>query len=143
MFDLYMLGTDEKVLVNVGSVGQPRDGDPRACFITFDGDTVVWRRVAYNVESTVNALSFLAVLSVLLLMRTADLFALDRGGPRPKGLDGIREGLTYVLHEPRLRMLIALAAVIGVSGFNFRAALQSRSASPSWPTIVRARQRLL
>ena len=53
MFDLYMLGTDEKVLVNVGSVGQPRDGDPRACFITFDGDTVVWRRVAYNVESTV------------------------------------------------------------------------------------------
>lgn len=52
MFDLYMLGTDEKVLVNVGSVGQPRDGDPRACYITFDGDTVVWHRVPYNVEST-------------------------------------------------------------------------------------------
>lgn len=52
MFDLYMLGTDEKVLVNVGSVGQPRDGDPRACFVTFDGDTVVWRRVEYNVEAT-------------------------------------------------------------------------------------------
>ncbi|HYF48244.1 MAG TPA: metallophosphoesterase family protein [Planctomycetota bacterium] len=53
MFDLYMLGTDEKVLVNVGSVGQPRDGDPRACFITFDGDTIVWRRVEYNIEATV------------------------------------------------------------------------------------------
>ncbi|HEY3322942.1 MAG TPA: metallophosphoesterase family protein [Planctomycetota bacterium] len=52
MFDLYMLGTDEKVLVNVGSVGQPRDGDPRACFCTFDGDTVVWRRVTYNIETT-------------------------------------------------------------------------------------------
>jgi len=52
MFDLYMLGTDEKVLVNVGSVGQPRDGDPRACFITFDGDTIVWRRVEYNVDVT-------------------------------------------------------------------------------------------
>jgi MoxR-like ATPase len=25
---------------------------PRACFITFDGDTVVWRRVEYNIEST-------------------------------------------------------------------------------------------
>lgn len=52
MFDLYMLGSDEKVLINVGSVGQPRDGDPRACYITFDGDTIVWRRVEYNVEAT-------------------------------------------------------------------------------------------
>lgn len=52
IFDLYMLGTDEKVLVNVGSVGQPRDGDSRACYVTFDGDTVVWRRVEYNVEDT-------------------------------------------------------------------------------------------
>jgi predicted phosphodiesterase len=52
MFDLYMLGTDEKVLLNVGSVGQPRDGDPRACYITFDGDTVVWRRVEYDIEAT-------------------------------------------------------------------------------------------
>jgi predicted phosphodiesterase len=52
MFDLYMIGSDEKVLINVGSVGQPRDGDPRACFITFDGDTVVWRRVEYNIEVT-------------------------------------------------------------------------------------------
>lgn len=52
LFDLYMLGTDEKVLINVGSVGQPRDGDPRASFITFDGDTVVWRRVEYDVEKT-------------------------------------------------------------------------------------------
>ncbi len=52
LFDLYMLGTDEKVLINVGSVGQPRDGDPRACFVTFDGDTVVWRRVEYDTEKT-------------------------------------------------------------------------------------------
>lgn len=52
MFDLYMIGTDEKVLINVGSVGQPRDGDPRACYVTFDGDTVTWRRVKYDVVST-------------------------------------------------------------------------------------------
>lgn len=54
IFDLYMLGTDEKALINVGSVGQPRDGDPRACFVTFDGDTVVWRRVEYDVEAVSN-----------------------------------------------------------------------------------------
>ena len=52
MFELYMLGTDEKVLINVGSVGQPRDGDPRPCYVTFDGDTVVWRRVEYDYEPT-------------------------------------------------------------------------------------------
>src|SRR5262249_54548501 len=52
MFGLYMLGSDEKVLINVGSVGQPRDGDSRACFVTFDRDTVVWRRVPYDVEAT-------------------------------------------------------------------------------------------
>ena len=52
MFDLYMLGSHEKVLINVGSVGQPRDGDPRACFATFDGDTIVWRRVEYPIEET-------------------------------------------------------------------------------------------
>ncbi|MGH7142923.1 MAG: metallophosphoesterase family protein [Planctomycetota bacterium] len=53
MFDIYMFGSDEKALLNVGSVGQPRDGDPRACYITFDADTVVWRRVDYDVEKTV------------------------------------------------------------------------------------------
>jgi diadenosine tetraphosphatase ApaH/serine/threonine PP2A family protein phosphatase len=52
MFDLYILGTHEKALINVGSVGQPRDGDPRACFVTFDGETVVWRRVEYDAHRT-------------------------------------------------------------------------------------------
>jgi diadenosine tetraphosphatase ApaH/serine/threonine PP2A family protein phosphatase len=39
-------------LVNVGSVGQPRDGDPRAAFGIYDskGSTVVLRRISYPVE---------------------------------------------------------------------------------------------
>lgn len=49
---VYLTGT-EKVLINVGSVGQPRDGDVRACYVTFDGDAAVFRRVEYNVEQTV------------------------------------------------------------------------------------------
>lgn len=42
-----------KYLINVGSVGQPRDGDPRASFGVFDtGDrTVELQRVAYDVEA--------------------------------------------------------------------------------------------
>jgi predicted phosphodiesterase len=49
---VYLTGS-EKVMVNVGSVGQPRDGDRRSCYVTFDGEAVVFRRVEYNVEETV------------------------------------------------------------------------------------------
>jgi diadenosine tetraphosphatase ApaH/serine/threonine PP2A family protein phosphatase len=41
-----------KAIVNVGSVGQPRDGDNRACYVLFDGKKVTWRRVAYDFEKT-------------------------------------------------------------------------------------------
>ena len=41
-----------KLLVNVGSVGQPRDGDPRAGYATFDSGSrkLVLYRVPYPVE---------------------------------------------------------------------------------------------
>jgi diadenosine tetraphosphatase ApaH/serine/threonine PP2A family protein phosphatase len=44
---------DRKTLVNVGSVGQPRDGDWRACYVLFDGETIRFRRVAYDVKTTI------------------------------------------------------------------------------------------
>lgn len=44
---------DGKFMVNVGSVGQPRDGDPRSCYVVLDGNVVQFRRVAYDIESTV------------------------------------------------------------------------------------------
>ena len=43
----------ETLYVSVGSVGQPRDGDPRACFVVFDGKTVQYHRVAYDIPRTV------------------------------------------------------------------------------------------
>ncbi len=42
-----------KTLCNVGSVGQPRDGDWRACYVLFDGKTIHFRRVEYDLEKTV------------------------------------------------------------------------------------------
>jgi predicted phosphodiesterase len=42
-----------KILCNVGSVGQPRDGDWRACYVLFDGQTIYYRRVEYDVDATV------------------------------------------------------------------------------------------
>jgi diadenosine tetraphosphatase ApaH/serine/threonine PP2A family protein phosphatase len=44
--------TNQKVMINVGSVGQPRDGDPRSCYVILDGDTVTFRRVPYPLEET-------------------------------------------------------------------------------------------
>lgn len=41
-----------KFFVNVGSVGQPRDGNVRACYAIFDGYYVTFRRVAYDHKKT-------------------------------------------------------------------------------------------
>lgn len=41
-----------KCIVNVGSVGQPRDGDPRACFAILDGTSLHYERVAYPLAET-------------------------------------------------------------------------------------------
>lgn len=46
----------QRVMVNVGSVGQPRDGDPRSCYVIFNEECVEFRRVAYDVEKTVRAI---------------------------------------------------------------------------------------
>jgi predicted phosphodiesterase len=43
---------DQPVMVNVGSVGQPRDGDPRACYVVIDDDLVTFRRLEYPAEET-------------------------------------------------------------------------------------------
>ncbi len=44
---------DRKSLCNVGSVGQPRDGDWRACYVLLDDHTINYRRVEYDVEATI------------------------------------------------------------------------------------------
>jgi len=42
-----------KTLCNVGAVGQPRDGDWRACYVMFDDTTIRYCRVEYDIESTI------------------------------------------------------------------------------------------
>ncbi len=43
-----------RLIINPGSVGQPRDGNPRASYAIFDTDAMTWesRRVPYAVEIT-------------------------------------------------------------------------------------------
>jgi diadenosine tetraphosphatase ApaH/serine/threonine PP2A family protein phosphatase len=52
--------TDEgKVVINPGSVGQPRDGDPRASYAIYEAKerSVIVRRVEYEVNSTQRLMS--------------------------------------------------------------------------------------
>ena len=43
----------QRALINPGSVGQPRDGDPDASYLILDPDavTVTWHRVAYDIAA--------------------------------------------------------------------------------------------
>jgi diadenosine tetraphosphatase ApaH/serine/threonine PP2A family protein phosphatase len=50
----FSLAPAAKYLVNPGSIGQPRDGDPRAAFALYDTEarTVIFHRVPYNIAKT-------------------------------------------------------------------------------------------
>ena len=47
------LKLDNMQVINPGSVGQPRDGDPRAAYAIIDRGQVEFRRVAYDVDQTI------------------------------------------------------------------------------------------
>ncbi len=48
----FKIEDDCRYIVNVGSVGQPRDSDPRACYAIYDSDeqVVEIKRLAYEIE---------------------------------------------------------------------------------------------
>ena len=48
-----------KYFINVGSVGQPRDNDPRACYAIYDSDAnlVILKRVEYDIAGAQAAIA--------------------------------------------------------------------------------------
>jgi predicted phosphodiesterase len=46
------LGKGRRYIINSGSVGQPRDRDPRACYALVEDDRVEFVRVGYRIEET-------------------------------------------------------------------------------------------
>jgi len=61
-----------KALVNVGSVGQPRDCDWRACYVMLDGNTINFRRVEYDINTTIKKIHDIADLDDFLGDRLRD-----------------------------------------------------------------------
>lgn len=52
--DELVIEPDAKYFINIGSVGQPRDGDWRACYAIYDMDArcLKFRRLEYDIETT-------------------------------------------------------------------------------------------
>jgi len=48
----YKIDNDVRAIINIGSVGQPRDRNPRSCYVIYDGEAITFRRVEYDVEKT-------------------------------------------------------------------------------------------
>ena len=66
----------------------------------------------------VNAISFLAVLVALYLMREDELFPVEKR-PETKVVAGIREGLAWAAHTPLARIVLVVVTVVSLVGFNF------------------------
>jgi putative phosphoesterase len=52
----YVLQVGDKLVINPGSVGQPRDGDPRAAYGVIEDNRVDIKRVSYPIEETVHTI---------------------------------------------------------------------------------------
>src|SRR5213079_165200 len=66
----------------------------------------------------INALSFVAVLGGLLMMRTSEFFPLEEF-ERPSIIGGTKEGLAYMRTQPRLLAVLTLTLVLSTFAFTF------------------------
>ena len=70
-----------------------------------------------------NAVSFIAVLVGLLMMRVDELLPADRNAERPRLLTGTREAFTYIRSTPRAATVLVLVAIASAFAFNFNVLL--------------------
>ena len=67
-----------------------------------------------------NAVSYLALLAALALMRTDEL---DRAQPQQRRPGQLREGFRYAAGEPLLRTVLVMSAVTGIFTYEFEVSL--------------------
>jgi MFS family permease len=66
----------------------------------------------------VNSFSFLAVLAALALLRQEELHEVERD-PTARFVSGLRRALAFVRHDPQLRTVLGVVAIVSTIGFNF------------------------
>jgi MFS family permease len=92
----------------------------------FNGSRVIGPAIAGLVIAAVgtglcfvlNAVSFLAVLTAIALLRDEELHAVekDRGATV---VDGLRRAFAHAWHDPQLRLVLGVVTVVSTIGFNF------------------------
>jgi len=70
--DVYPILEDEKAIINVGSVGQPRDRDNRAGYVYVEGNKVHFVRLEYDHETTARKIYAISELDSFEGERLAD-----------------------------------------------------------------------
>jgi len=66
-FDNIFFPGEQKIMCNVGSVGQPRDLDPRACYVILDDSgRIHFHRVTYDLDKTVKKIHAIPELNNFL-----------------------------------------------------------------------------
>jgi MFS family permease len=74
--------------------------------------------VGTGVCFALNAVSFLAVLTALALVREEELRPVVRDHSA-RLVDGIRHAFSYAWHDPELRLVLGVVTVVSTVGFNF------------------------
>lgn len=77
-----------------------------------------------------NALSFLAVVAALLMMRPHEWHTLASAADAPAGERGVRAGFAYLLCQPVVLVTLALSLVLGCLGRNYQVTMAAMSAGP-------------
>ncbi|HJR94494.1 MAG TPA: MFS transporter [Gaiellaceae bacterium] len=92
----------------------------------FNGSRVIGPAIAGLVIAAVgtglcfvlNAVSFLAVLTALALVREQELRTVEKD-PSARVIDGLRRAFAYAWNDPQLRLVLAVVTVVSTVGFNF------------------------
>ena len=92
----------------------------------FNGSRVIGPAIAGLVIAAVgtglcfvlNAVSFLAVLTALAIVREEELLPVVRD-PSTRVIAGIRRGFAYAWNDPQLRLILGVVTVVSTVGFNF------------------------
>ena len=92
----------------------------------FNGSRVIGPAIAGLVIAAVgtglcfvlNAVSFLAVLTALALVREQELRTVEKD-PSARIVDGLRRAFAYAWNDPQLRLVLAVVTVVSTVGFNF------------------------
>jgi MFS family permease len=92
----------------------------------FNGSRVIGPAIAGLVIAAVgtglcfvlNAVSFLAVLTALALVREEELRIIEKD-PSARVIDGVRRAFAHAWNDPQLRLILAVVTVVSTVGFNF------------------------